>query len=481
MSPARRVAAYIGQQGNSPGRMTAASVLARAFAIAAPLPFLYAAFPVQAVAFWLVVITFQSLVGAFSGIIPTVAMQMIAYARMGSSAVGGNVEDHQLRRVNGPNWPLIAEVNRSSLRLFGAIAAAWIAFAGLAGTLIVWRPMMASEVISEAAGAWAVFIAGAAVRLLAQPFVAFSLGFGAVAEVRRLEALSWSAGGVVAIVCLTFLPNLALAMLALQAPILLNYVQYRRLARRKGWKANPSGGTSSSVPAELWSRGWRGGIGTLAGMLTVYGSGFILAQVGGGRLTASYLLGLNVLGIVGQISSSPVFAAMPAMASRFAEGLKEEMRDLAQRAIARSMRVFALLVVIAPIAVACVNPFLQSPVAFPAPGLWLAMCVAAMLVRHGGDHLQYYTTTNDIRWHLINPAFLVLSLGPFLVLPASNVMLLPLVQGLAAAGFYLPYSRWLTKKYLDYELRQELTDFLLPMGAMLAGLIAFLLVAQATS
>lgn len=449
--------------------MTAASVLARAFAIAAPLPFLYAAFPVDAVAFWLTVITFQSLVGAFSGIIPTVAMQMIAYARTGSSAVGGSVEDHERHRIEGPNWPLMAEVNYNTVRLFGAIAATWVAFATLAGTLIVWRPMMSSGLIPEALGTWAIFIAGSTIRLLAQPFAAFSLGSGAVAEVRRLEALSWLTGGVAAIVCLALLPNLAFAMLAIQAPILLNFLQYRRLARRMGWKADKPDG-ANSTRADLWSRGWRGGIGTLAGMLTVYGSGFILAQVGGGSLTASYLFGLNVLGIVGQVASSPVFAAMPALATRFAEGRREEMNEIAGRAIGRSMRVFALLVVMAPIAVFSVNAALPSPVAFPGAGLWLAMCVAAMLVRHGADHLQFYTTTNDIRWHLINPAFLLLSLGPFLILPASNVVLLAIVQGLAAASFYLPYSRWLTRTFLGYELRHEVSDFLLPLAAMIAGL-----------
>lgn len=452
--------------------MTAVSVLTRAFAIAVPLPFLYAMFPIQAVAFWLTVITFQSLVGAFSGVIPTVAMQMIAYARSGSSALGGSMEDHQRQRTEGPNWVLIAGVNRSTLQFFMAISATWIGFAGLVGTLIVWRPMMASGYIPEAMSAWVIFIAGSAIRLMAQPFVAFSLGFGAVAEVRRLEALSWLLGGVVAAACLIVIPNLALAMLAIQAPVLLNYYQYRRLALRMGWSAEKSG-KPNSVRAELWSRGWRGGIGTFAGMLTVYGSGLILAQVGDGELIAAYLFGLNVLGIIGQVSSSPVFAAMPVLAASFAAGKQEQMNEIAQRVIGRSMRIFTLLVVFAPLAVAGTNRVLVSPVAFPGNKLWIAMCIAAIMVRHGADHLQYYTTTNDIRWHIVNPVFLILSLGPFMILPASNVMLLVTIQGVAAAGFYLPYSRWLTKKHLTYHLKREPADFLIPLAMMITVLLIF--------
>jgi len=458
--------------------MTAASVVARAFAIAAPLPFLYAAFPVETVAFWLIVITFQSLVGALTGVMPTVAMQMTAYARTGSSTVGGRMEDHAHDRVDGPNWPLIAEINRNTLWLFAAIVVVWIVFAATVGTLIVWRPMMASGIVTEAGGAWAIFIIGSAFRLLAQPFAAFNMGFGAVAEVRRQEALSWLMGGLAAVATLSFIPSLPLAMLAVQAPILLNFVQYRRLAHRLGWSAGKASG-STMVQRELWSRGWRGGIGTFAGMLTIYGNGFLFAQVGGGAQTAAYLLGLNILGIVGQIAFSGVHAASPALATRFAQGREVEMNDIAQRVIGRSMRVFVLLVLLAPIAVACLNAMLPTPVAFPDNVLWLTMCVAAMLVRHGGDHLQYYTTTNDIRWHIVNPVFLVLSLGPFLFLPASNVMLLVLVQLAAAALFYLPYARWLTRKHLAYGFRCEFKDFGLPMTIMLIGLLGLSVIAPA--
>ena len=85
-------------------------------------------------------------------------------------------------------------------------------------------------------------------------------------------------------------------------------------------------------------------------------------------------------------------------------------------------------------------------------------------------------TTNDIRGHIINPIFLAASLGPFLFLPASNVLLLVAIQGTATAIFHFPYTRWLTHRYLGYGLRHELTDFLLPLGLMLVALGAWVLV-----
>src|SRR3546814_7239342 len=65
----------------------------------------------------------------------------------------------------------------------------------------------------------------------------------------------------------------------------------------------------------MWPRAWRGTVGILAGMLTLYGGGFLFAQYGAARELAGYLLAVNVLGILQQIAISPLYGALPAMRS----------------------------------------------------------------------------------------------------------------------------------------------------------------------
>lgn len=464
--PASKLLNLVKRAWDSPGQMTAASVVARAFGIAAPLPFLYATLPVEAVAFWLSVTTFQALVGAFSGIVPTVAMQMISYARAGSASVGGSMTDHARTRSDAPNWALIACINRVTLRMFFVIALAWILFSTTVGTFVVWRPMMASGAVTDAAIAWGIFVLGSAIRFLGQPYATFGLGLGAVAEVRRREALGWLIGGVGAVAVLVTVPDLTFAMIAIQAPVLLNYLQFRRLARRLGWVATDTRSVHT-VFSELWTRSWRGGVAAFASVLTIYGNGFVYAQIGSSESTAGYLLGLNVLGIIGQVAVSPLMAAGPALAARYAQGRQSEMNALAHHAISRSKQTFVALAVVVPIAVAACNFILPVPVEFPGGALWLAMCLSAILLRHSADHLLYYTTTNDIRGHIINPVLLAVSLGPFLVLPASNVMWLIAMQGFALTAFHFPYSRNLTWRRFGYDLRREWSDFVLPVVAMM--------------
>jgi hypothetical protein len=373
--------------------------------------------------------------------------------------------DHSNNRMAGANLPLMATINRAALHAFGIITLIWVVFAALPGTWIMWRPMTNSESMPEVVVVWIIFIVGASIRLLAQPFAAYALGFGEVAAVRRSEAASWLLGGFGVIVILIVKSDLILAMIAMQAPTVLNFVQYRRLAYRLGWSA-ASKDESGVVQRELWLRAWRGGIAAQAGVLTIFGSGFIFAQVGASEVAAAYLLGLNILGIAGQVAFSPLFAAAPDLAARFSRGELASMNKLAQRAISRSMRAFALLVAIVPIASIGVNALIPEPIALPDAGLWLAMCATAMMLRHSSDHLFYYTTTNDIRGHIINPIFLILSLGPFLFLPASNVFLLVGIQGLAAALIHFPYSRRLTYHAFGYGLRCEIRDFVVPFVAM---------------
>lgn len=459
---------------NAPGRMTAASVVMRAFAIAAPLPFLYATRSVETVAFWLSITTFQALAGAFAGIVPTVATQMVSYARAGSAAVGGSMADHALGRSGAPNWSLIARINRVTLRTFSLLAAAWLLFGGVIGTLIIWRPMMESGVVAEAALAWTVVNVGSVFRLIAQPYAAFAMGLGAVAEVRRREALAWLVGGLAAMAVLATVPNLALAMIAIQAPALANYLQFRQLAKRMGWAVTEKR-PRDHVFHEVWTRAWRGCLATAASMLTIYGSGFIYAQVGTAGDAAAYLLGINILGIIGQVAFSPLTAASPSLSLRYAQGKLDEMTALAHRAISRSKYIFATLAIAAPILLACLNVVLLEPIRFPNASLWLAMSLSAILLRHSADHLFYFTTTNNIRGHIINPVLLIASLGPFLILPASNALWLVGVQGLAVAFLHYPYSRYLTFRHLGYDLRREVTDFIIPTAVVASALSLWLL------
>src|SRR3546814_15893323 len=92
----------------------------------------------------------------------------------------------------------------------------------------------------------------------------------------------------------------------------------------------------------MWPRAWRGTVGILAGMLTLYGGGFLFAQYGAARELAGYLLAVNVLGILQQIAISPLYGALPAMANRYASGEPDGLLALTVHVLRPSGWVFQL-------------------------------------------------------------------------------------------------------------------------------------------
>src|SRR3546814_8279314 len=128
-------------------------------------------------------------------------------------------------------------------------------------------------------------------------------------------------------------------MLCLYAPV---FVQYR-IARRKavllGWEVDCAERTAFADYAiihDIWPRAWRGTVGILAGMLTLYGGGFLFAQYGAARELAGYLLAVNVLGDLQQIAISHIYGALPAMANRYASGDRDGLPALPDPVLRRS-------------------------------------------------------------------------------------------------------------------------------------------------
>src|SRR3546814_988972 len=104
-----------------------------------PLVCLYALrFQPQVIAFWLLVTTFQSVVGGINGALPTLSMQMLSYAHAGSHSIFGTMDDHRLGRGDGPNRGLMAPINRAMVRTNGWVQLLGVGIAPVVGPAIIW-------------------------------------------------------------------------------------------------------------------------------------------------------------------------------------------------------------------------------------------------------------------------------------------------------------------------------------------------------
>jgi len=455
--------------------MTAASIVARAFAFFAPVPFLGALFTDSVVALWFVFVTFQSLIASINGTLPTIFLHMVSYAAAGSTSLGGPGDAHVTEEDGAPNWALLNRICRLTSRIFSALAGVWAVFALTLGTLIVWEPLTRSQIGEMAWLAWGVFVCGASFRILQQGYVAYLLGFGQVTEVRRYEAVSWLASGLGAIITLLIAPSFLAAIVVVQAPLIVNFFVLRHRARKHGWTtAGDRHGDGVVITSEIIPRAWRGSLGVLTSNGAVYGSGLYYAQVGTSSSVAAYLFALSVMGMIGFLAMSPYVSRLPELGRLWAQQKTKAQNQLARDGMVLSMWWFALLVLAAPLGVALANQFRPNSFGFVTLDIWIALVVSSALHRYGALHMQNYTVTNDVKWHIADTVNAGLFMALLWVFFYGDIIVLPLSQAAALLLFYVPYSRYLNRQRFQFYLHQDIPGVVLPVAAAISILALML-------
>jgi uncharacterized membrane protein YdcZ (DUF606 family) len=116
---------------------------------------------------------------------------------------------------------------------------------------------------------------------------------------------------------------------------------------------------------------------------------------------------------------------------------------------------------------------LGSNVDFVSGRMWAVMSVGFFLERYGAMHLQLYTTTNHVLWHIANGvAGLIYIATATISFSRLGMYAFPLGHALGSA-FYAAYSaRKATRAFglrlLEYELHSSLIP--LAVGVLVVGM-----------
>jgi len=389
--------------------------------------------------------------------LPTILMHMVSYAHAGSTKLGGHMAGDAKAASGEPNLQLLSQLARGLVVTFAICAAVWVVLAATVGTFVIWRPLQVSGIPLDGLIAWCVFILASSCRLYMQAYATFLLGTGFVAQVRRLEAINWTIGGLVSAASLAVFPNFILAMALLQAPLFFNLVLLRRKAIVEGWQpASAEKARDLNLRKELLPRAVRGGFGAFMSYMVIYGSALMYAQVGEGEDVAAFAFALNIFGIVSQLTLAPMFGALPTLSRLLAQRNMAAQNALAQSAMFRGMIIYALAVPAVPVGIYVANLFLPVPLIFVDIKLWGLLAIANFLFRYGAMHLHYYTVTNDIRWHIVDGINATLFLSLLAAQGTMSIYAFPICQAIALVMFYVPYARRLTWLHFGFGLRRDL-------------------------
>jgi len=224
----------------------------------------------------------------------------------------------------------------------------------------------------------------------------------------------------------------------------------------------------------VWPASWRAGLGHLMGGGIVQASGLVYSQVGSPAEVAAYLVGLRAITVISGFSQAPFYSKLPRLAELQANGLRAEQRALAQRGMRFAHWVFVLGALAAGV---LVNPLLQyigSQTRFVDPGVWALLSLAFFMERYGAMHLQLYSLTNHIVWHIANGATgLVMIVLAVVAYPSWGQFTFPLSMLIAYAGVYCVYTVRLSCRAFELHFLSFESRTLFPAAAtLLTGLAA---------
>jgi O-antigen/teichoic acid export membrane protein len=150
---------------------------------------------------------------------------------------------------------------------------------------------------------------------------------------------------------------------------------------------------------------------------------------------------MRLIMTISQFSQAPFYSKIPLLSRLYAEGNQDELVRLARRGMGISHWAYVLSFVGLGVFGAPVLRHIGSNASFPSQLLWSLMGFAFFLERYGAMHVQLYTTTNHIIWHIANGVsgvlYIVIGAGLF---GSIGVLAFPVGFLCGNLGFYSWYT-----------------------------------------
>jgi O-antigen/teichoic acid export membrane protein len=306
-------------------------------------------------------------------------------------------------------------------------------------------------------------------------------GLNQIALLRRWEIVFSLAAIATSFIVLLLNGGLLGLVAVNQGWLIINILRNRwlsRLVEQGRFKTFTRKGKDEVVLSAVWPSAWRSGLGVFMSYGLVQISGVIYAQFGSASGVASYLMGLRLIQMVSQFSQAPFYSKLPLLAQRRASGnLKEQVR-IAQKGMKLAYWTYVAGFVSLGFLGKPLLGLIGSNADFPDSGLWCLMGLAIFAERYGAMHIQLYSITNHIIWHIANSVsgtiYIAISMTLFSYI---GVYAFPLALLISYLGFYCWYSA--RYSYKAFELlfwSFERKVAIIPFCVMLSFCVVLMLV-----
>ena len=440
---------------------TWSNLIARSIGPLVLLPVMLTRLETAEIAFWLLLSSIAGLQSVLDLGFSSTFARMISLAAGGATSFARPHDPASRSGSDDQNAALIAKITAAMSWVYARTTLCAIAILMLAGSWALSKPI--AELPDQQQGwlSWFFFLSSSAVSFYGNRYGAYLQGLNRIASWQRSQAMVGAMAVLGGLVTLLLGGGLLALVVVTQTCGMTGVIATRLLSQKAATESGIATQKTAVLDREIvsaaWTSAWRSGIGLAltSGLLQV--SNLLYAQVGSSAQLASYLLGLRLIQAINQFSQAPLYSKLPELTRLWASGRHAEQILVAKRGMRRAYWVFVLAFAIVGFAAPPALEAIGSRAEFPGAALWALLGAGFLLVRYGALHLQLYSTTNHIVWHVVTAGYAAIFMTTSMIMyPVVGVFAFPLGVLAGHLGFYSWYSakhsyRAFSLKFMEFE------------------------------
>jgi hypothetical protein len=435
---------------NSPTVTSWCTLAARTIQWLLLVPFIFSYLTTPEATVWLI---FQTILGLH--ILADMGMTT-TFTRAFSSAFGGaealeNVDGSaRADGISRVNTKLLAEIMAASKVAYRRLALTATIGLALGATAFLLNPIKAVPAPIEAWIAWLAILVSSTYTFYGNCHISYLQAAEQIPAINRARAITIILGTVSCILVLHWGGGLLGVMVAQQFWQVIFVIGIANRVRLDGTLAAERAdvGSVAHVWRYVWPATWRSGIGLFVGFAVVQISGLVYAQYATAAQAATYLFTLRLLQGMTMFSAPPFYTRIPRMSRLWVQGDRASLVALIERAMRHVFWIYSGLLVSIGLIMPPLLAAVGSNVTFPGGTVWAIFGVAGLVERIGAAHVQVYSLSNKVVWHVANglggTIFILVSI--FLV-PRMELLGFALAS-LTSAMAYAAYSLLMCRNLL---------------------------------
>ncbi len=377
-----------------------------------------------------------------------------------------------------PDWSTISCIDQVMLRTYRKITLLAFCVGAILGSLVLSGPIANTANTKLAWLAWLVVLLSSCWMLFGNYYAAYLQGINEIARVQRWQMITALLATVMAALALAMGGGLFWSIVAYQTILGINVainIYLKKQMRAKLECNNITAEDMQTVWLVVWPTALRSGVGVLMSAGLIQLSGIIYAQLGQASSVASYLLGLQLIRTISSFSQAPFYTKLPVFARLYASHRTGEIISFAKEGMRMAYLVFTAGFFLVGWFSDSLLTFMRSNVEFPDTMMWSLLGFGLFFERFGAMHIQLYSITNHIVWHIANGITGVIMLSLSIVLyPVIDVYAFPMALVIGYLGFYAWYCSGYSYRAFNLSFFTYERNVMLPWLAVMTGTVCIL-------